>query len=362
MRKLIYCITLFLLCSKTFAQAITLLGTASNTCTNDYNGSATFSLGINTYPYSAVVAGICNTVNVSAINSSTFTVNNLGTCIFNSQQIGPYNQYTLTLKDNANAIVGSLTFTIGSTYPYFLLQPGYYNNITCNNANNGSTSFAPIYGTGPFSYLWASSTNSAYATTNYINNASPGWYTLTATDAYGCKMVSGVSFYNPTPVVLSYSINAPGQPGCCNGNITFSASGGTPGGASSYTFSTVPAISSYTAVCQGTYTLTAADKNDCKDWSTVIISCVTGIAENGTENSRLTLYPNPNNGQFQLQLSEYEELPASISIKNILGQVVLNMDVTSNNTKVDLNDSPKGIYMALINFKEYTITKKIIKE
>lgn len=107
---------------------------------------------------------------------------------------------------------------------------------------------------------------------------------------------------------------------------------------------------------------TAADKNNCKDWSAVIINCVTGINENETADARINLFPNPNNGQFQIQLSEEHELPTSINIQNILGQVVLNMDVTSNNTKVDLNDTPKGIYMVLINYREYVITKKIIKE
>lgn len=343
------------------SQSIALTGTTSNTCTNQYNGSATFSLGINTYPYSAVVAGICNTVNVSGINSPTFTVNNLGTCIFNSQQISPYNQYTLTLKDGANAVVGSLTFTIGSTYPYFLLQPGYYNNISCNNANNGSTSIATIYGTGPFSYLWASPTNSAYATTNFINNASPGFYTVVATDANGCKMVSGASFYNPTPVALSVAINAPGQPGCCNGSITFSASGGTPGGASSYTFSTVPAISSYTAVCQGTYTLTAADKNNCKDWSTVIINCVTGIAENGIENSRLTLYPNPTTGNLTVNFFSDAVNNVIISLEDVTGKQLLSQATQTeqgySNNQLNLQELANGIYILKIYDEQGRIIK-----
>lgn len=76
----------------------------------------------------------------------------------------------------------------------------------------------------------------------------------------------------------------------------------------------------------------------------------------------ISIFPNPNNGQFNIQLSEDEELPTSISIQNILGQVVLTRDVTSNNTQVDLNEAPKGIYMLLINYKQYTITKKIIKQ
>lgn len=84
--------------------------------------------------------------------------------------------------------------------------------------------------------------------------------------------------------------------------------------------------------------------------------------EQTNEIFNISIFPNPNNGQFNIQLSESEELPTSISIQNILSQVILTRDVTSNNTQVDLNEAPKGIYMVLINYKEYTITKKIIKE
>lgn len=353
---------MILLAGKTFAQPLTLLGTTSNTCTNQFNGLATFSLNINTYPYSAVVAGVCNTVNLNGINSSTFSINNLGTCINNSQQIAPYNQYTLTLKDGTNALVGNLTFTIGSTYPFFLLQPNSYNNITCNNANDGMASFITVYGNGPFTYIWASSTNSTYATTNFINNAAAGFYTVVATDGNGCKMNQLTSFYNPTVVQLTHTLNPAGQPGCCNGILSFSATGGTPGGSTTYTFSTVPSISSYTSVCSGIYTLTATDNKNCKDSYSITVNCVTGMNEKEYFFEQINLFPNPNNGQFNIHLRVDEELPTFISIQNSLGQIILNMIPTSHRTNVDFKDVPQGIYIVYINYKEYTIIKKIIKE
>ncbi|MDO9001623.1 MAG: T9SS type A sorting domain-containing protein [Bacteroidota bacterium] len=78
-------------------------------------------------------------------------------------------------------------------------------------------------------------------------------------------------------------------------------------------------------------------------------------------NSEIKIYPNPNSGDFEIVLNSEMDLPSSIVIQNVLGQIVLKYDVIeSYKTKIDLKESKKGIYFAKINYSNYTVTKKII--
>lgn len=72
--------------------------------------------------------------------------------------------------------------------------------------------------------------------------------------------------------------------------------------------------------------------------------------------SDVTLYPNPNNGQFQISLNAET---ADVMVFDALGKVVLNKKV-SNNEMIDLGAAERGVYLVNITTANNTISKKVI--
>ncbi len=74
------------------------------------------------------------------------------------------------------------------------------------------------------------------------------------------------------------------------------------------------------------------------------------------ETSEITLYPNPNNGQFQLDLATES---ANVAIYNTLGKLVLSKEVLDNEV-INLEGAGKGIYMMVITSGNKVSSKKVI--
>ncbi len=81
------------------------------------------------------------------------------------------------------------------------------------------------------------------------------------------------------------------------------------------------------------------------------------------QEGKLTVYPNPNDGNFNLNLSEIDEQIQNIEILNISGQVVLQLGNTRLNTvQVDASNLESGIYFVKIETITQQIVEKIIKQ
>ena len=163
--------------------------------------------------------------------------------------------YTLTLSDSTgNSIIKSDTIT--EPAPIVITHGGGATDV-CYNTSNGAIFTNVQNGTLPYTYQW--STN---ATTSWIQNLSPGTYTLTVTDAVGCQ--DSVPFtigalplpnaylgqdtsYCSVDWTGTHSINAPiAQP--------------VP---NTYLWSTGSTTSQITAHTPGNYSVTVTDQNGC---------------------------------------------------------------------------------------------------
>ncbi len=91
------------------------------------------------------------------------------------------------------------------------------------NASDGAATVNVTGGTGPYTYLWSNG-----ATTQTINNLSPGLYCITVTAANGCDDVSCISVLYPGAI----SVNVEDGQVTCNGDtdgiLTITISQGTP--------------------------------------------------------------------------------------------------------------------------------------
>jgi hypothetical protein len=93
-------------------------------------------------------------------------------------------------------------------------------------------------------------------------------------------------------------------------------------------------------------------------------STILSINEN-IFSGKLTVYPNPSTGVFNLDLVEVKNGDYVISVSNILGDKVYSEVRNVNNTTsavLDLSDLSSGIYMLNVQNDNSSISRKIIIE
>jgi hypothetical protein len=57
-----------------------------------------------------------------------------------------------------------------------------------------------------------------------------------------------------------------------------------------------------------------------------------------------------------------EEKITSVKVMNIAGKIILNEEIYNNNSRIDLSNLPKGLYLLEICAGEKLYHQKIIKE
>ena len=80
--------------------------------------------------------------------------------------------------------------------------------------------------------------------------------------------------------------------------------------------------------------------------------------------SKFNIYPNPSNGDFNINIKQMDIKNMSITVNNILGEQVYefvgkNISV-NDNIHIDLNNSSNGVYYVNIKSDNYFVNKKII--
>ena len=147
------------------------------------------------------------------------------------------------------------------------------------------------------------------------------------------------------------------------GNNAAIASGSAGTAPYSYLWSEGSVTNAISGVAPGTYTVTVTDDAACTASATVDI--VTGVIEAGIAGD-VAIYPNPNNGNYQLSLEGVYAGDYNLTVTNIIGQVVYQNVVNVNgnyNGNVALSNIQNGIYFMEIanNNGEKSVIRFIVK-
>lgn len=118
-------------------------------------------------------------------------------------------------------------------------------------------------------------------------------------------------------------------------------------------------IASSASATTTTYSVVGTDANGCVNTSSIVIkvNACTGINEQSFAASNISIYPNPNNGEFQINAKTNIQL----KLVNELGQLLRTFELNAENGyKVDIRDLPNGIYFIIGIKDENTFSQKII--
>lgn len=226
-------------------------------CANDCNSviTTTVSGGTPTYTYSWTGTGanpVCPTcpsqVNMCAGNYTVVVTDNLG-CT-----------QTRTVSVTAP---NALTVTLAPTQP------------TCNSSCDGSILATISGGTSPYPGIsWSPTVTPANTLnpTGLCGSTGGTSYTLIVTDNNGCQDTATTTLIAPSAISANLAVTNVSCNGLCNGSATVTPAGGTPGYSYSWNGGAFSSASSISALCDGTYTVTVRDTNNC---DTTVIFTIT---------------------------------------------------------------------------------------
>ena len=182
--------------------------------------------------------------------------------------------YMLTLTDANNCQITNFYSVneVDGLFIDFVPDP-----ISCFGANDATLTANVSGGTGVYTYLWNTG-----ATTETIENLSPGFYQLTVVDNGNCEaeqffeVIDTEQISATTNTLMAFCGNA-------NGSIAISPEGGT----APYTYlwntgATTPSISNLSG---GTYELTLSDLNGCQFTLSETVTSTDGIELSSVEES-----------------------------------------------------------------------------
>ncbi len=114
-----------------------------------------------------------------------------------------------------------------------------------------------------------------------------------------------------------------------------------------------------------TYIVTQDICGNIKTDTVKIVVNYVGIKENSFPNLNCSIYPNPSNGVFSLEIfnTEFVIENTEIKIVNVLGQEIKKEKLISKKQKINLEELQSGIYyLQLVNKQRVIVVKKILKE
>lgn len=170
--------------------------------------------------------------------------------------------YGLVVTDSLGCTTTAST-VITEPLPLTLLDSAV--NITCGGVCDGIAGVLATGGTAPYSYAWNDPTN---ATTPFVTNLCAGTYQVVVTDANNCTDSVSITITEPPVLASQIAVQNPSCGGVCDGEITLSPIGGTPG----YNVLWLPNLETdtvLTALCAGQYTAILTDAAGCTDTTNI---------------------------------------------------------------------------------------------
>lgn len=215
-------------------------------------------------------------------------------------------------------------------------------------------------GPGYASYLWSTG-----STTQTINAIETGQYYVVVLDGNGCidsSMVADpvdVTVWDPEPLIdvsgnvlsISNSSDFVSFQWYLNGQPIPGATG------TSYDIS---------ATGSGNYKVCVVDGNGCQGCSFVYeITCCVGIEEADFDGN-VNIYPNPNNGEFVLEVEMARQMDMTVGLYDMVGkQVWLDQDlgeVSNLRKEYNLTELPDGVYFLRIYADDQMTVQKLVKQ
>jgi|GEM_PF-1536724 subtilisin-like proprotein convertase family protein len=381
---------------------------SSDELCSDGSGSIDLSVAGGLPPYSFVWSNNSNSEDLSGLSAGTFTVtitdssncsfqlpisvlNSQGTLNITSSTISPAN-----CSFNSGAI--DITVTLG-TQPYVYnwsngtttedlsgLASGIYlvtvsdaagcevtgtysvgNNttgLTFSSLSSGDENCGlgdgfiqgeAIGGNGDITYTLSNGAQNPFGS---FYNLVAGTYTLTATDSLGCTVSQAFTIQNVGSLNIGpNTITDASCPTCADGAIDLTVN---PPGVYNYSWSNGATTQDISGLLPGVYSVNLDNGANCFLYLEFTISYPNAFE--APLGWKLDVFPNPNNGHFQVNYAFTHNEPAIVEIFNLMGQKVWQVQIGNSQSgllNIDLSDRPSGNYLLRVRTPDGMMSKPI---
>jgi Secretion system C-terminal sorting domain len=239
------------------------------------------------------------------------------------------------------------------------------NNCSASDTVNVTIYALPVVNIGPDTSICGSITLNANISGTYtwsnsstassITVTTSGQYYLTVVDSNGCtgSDTANITIFLPTFVGIAVTTTQ-----ICEDDADVLLIGTPPGGTFGGTSVTGSSFDPSVGAGQHDVYYTFTDANGCtgSDTLTLIVSACVGISEN--QEAAFSILPNPNAGNFTLQLSENN---SQIEITDVLGNIVFSSrEINSGNINVSLENQAAGVYFIRVTNGTKTGIQRLI--
>ncbi len=287
-------------------------------CNGGSSGTALANATMGSAPYTYAWSNGATTAQVSNLSagSHTVTATDQGGCTATA---------TVTISE---PVVISVTTTV-------------VNQVSCFGGNNGSATANATGGTTPYSYAWSNGETNATAV-----NLTAGSKAVTVTDANNCAISSAALITQPSAALAISKVVTPvSSSGASDGAIDLTVSGGTL--PYTYSWSNSSTTQDISNLAANTYTVTVTDSKGCMATDSTVVSESVSVPLLNSSNG-VKIYPNPNKGNFEIDLGENMNEDLQISVINTMGQVIFEIDdadLIHGKANVQLMPSMEGTFI-----------------
>jgi hypothetical protein len=285
-------------------------------------------------------------------NLGIFTINPTATGTFNFSGGGVSGTYTIGTAI-INSVTDSDTVVVHPVPPLLTINASPNDSICENDTITLSVQ-------GGFIYQWYKDTIALFNAVDsfIVVTNSPGNYWVKVSNQFGCVTNSqhiNIVFVENPPKPNFWIIGNTLNTNANNYDLQWYLDGNPINGATGLT---------YTATNSGNYHVIATNAFGCSTSSdTVFITVINGIAE-AKPIQNVSIYPNPNNGIFNVAFDLISESSVNITVADFLGKVVYEEKIGkysgSYKKQLDLTSLQKGIYLVNVQVRNERINKRII--
>ena len=202
-------------------------------------------------------------------------------------------------------------------------------------------------------YVWSlDGVAIAGATASQYTATTAGTYSLTVSNSSGCSTNAltdvevVVNSLPDAPVVsLDFDVLSASGPGAFQWFLNGTAVSGATG-------------SELTTTSNGVYTVSTTNANGCSATSEPFTVSTVGMDE--AFSSEFAVFPNPNNGQFTIQLVQTPNSVAHYTLHDATGRLVQQQNLTNVSTTVTVADARTGMYFLQVVQNGVTRTERVV--
>lgn len=260
--------------------------------------------------------------------------------------------YTVTVTD-ANGCTDVASATVGQNGGV-IASISTTTNVLCHGASTGSATATGTGGTAPYMFDWSNGNSSAT-----IVNIAAGSYTVTVTDAAGCVSTATATVNEPAAALaVSAAGTNPSGSSTNDGSVDLTVSGGTT--PYSFDWDNGSNTEDLSGLGTGAYTVTVTDANGCTATATATLVIV------GVEDIALVqqfqVMPNPNQGNFTIQIQLASNQAATVRLTDVLGRTLRQWEFQQPTIQipVDVVEQADGVYFVNLITAEGQATIKVV--